>query len=141
LPEAFDFRLADEETWNGNSLYVIEAAPRPGYQPRSRTAKVLAHVRCKLWIDKQDYHLVEAELEVIETVSMGLFLVRLAKGSSAIFEQTRLNNKVWLPRHVRAFVSARLGLVKTLHLDQEVSYSNCREFQTDSPVVSQMRAR
>ncbi len=41
LPEAFDFRLAAQEVWDGHSLYVIEAAPRQGYQPRSRTAKVL----------------------------------------------------------------------------------------------------
>jgi hypothetical protein len=30
LPEAFDFRLAGEETWDGNSLYVISATPVPG---------------------------------------------------------------------------------------------------------------
>ena len=55
LPEAFDFRLAREEVWDGNSLYLIEATPRQGYQPRSRTAKVLAHLRGKLWVNKQDY--------------------------------------------------------------------------------------
>ena len=34
LPEAFDFRLAAEEVRDGNGLYVIEATPRQGYQPR-----------------------------------------------------------------------------------------------------------
>jgi len=43
LPEAFSFRLTGEEVRNGRSLYVIEAAPRRGYQPPSRTAKMLAH--------------------------------------------------------------------------------------------------
>ncbi len=141
LPEAFDFRLAGEEVWDGNGLYVIEATPRQGYQPRSRTAKVLAHLQGKLWVDKQDYHLVKAEVEVVDTISVGLFLVRVAKGSRATFEQACVNDEVWLPRQVRVFASARLGLLKVLHIEQEVSYSKCREFQPNSPIVSQMRAR
>ena len=63
LPEAFDFRLAGEEVLDGNGLYVIEATPRQGYQPRSRTAKVLAHVEGKFWVDKEDYHLVKVPRE------------------------------------------------------------------------------
>jgi hypothetical protein len=141
LPEAFDFRLDAEEVWDAHSLYVIEATPRQGYQPRSRTAKVFAHLQGKLWVDKQDCHLVKAEVEVVATISAGLFLVRLAKGSRASFEQTRVNDEVWLPRQVRAFVSARLGLLKVLRIEQEISYSKCREFQTDSPIISQIKAR
>jgi hypothetical protein len=141
LPEAFDFRLAAEEVRDGHSLYVIQATPRQGYQPRSRTAKVLAHLQAKLWVDRQDYRLVKAEVEVVDTISMGLFLVRVAKGSRAAFEQTRVNDEVWLPRQVRAFVSIRLGLLKMLRIEQETSYSKCREFQTDSPIVSQVKAR
>ena len=140
MPDAFDFRLAGEELWNGNSLYVIEATPRQGYQPRSRTAKALTHLQGKLWVDKQDYQLVKAEVEVVDTISVGLVLVRVAKGSRAAFEMTRVNDEVWLPRQVRAFISARLGLLRVLHIEQEVSYSKCREFQTDSPIISQMKA-
>lgn len=120
LPEAFDFQMVAEEVWEGHGLYIIKATPRQGYQPRSRTAKVLVHLQGKLWVDKQDYHLVKAEVEVVDTISVGLFLVRLAKGSRAAFEQTRVNDEVWLPRQVRAFISARLGLLKVLHIEQEI---------------------
>jgi hypothetical protein len=140
LPEAFDFRLAGEEVWDGDGRYVIEATPRQGYQPRSRMANVLTHLRGKLWVDRQDYHLVKAEVEVVATISVGLFLVRLAKGSHAAFEQTRVNDEVWLPRQVQAFVSARVGLLKVLHIQQEISYSKC-EFQANSPVISLLKAR
>ena len=102
---------------------------------------MLAHLQGKLWVDKQDYHLVKAEVEVVATISVGLFVVRVAKGSRAAFEQTRVNDEVWLPQQVRAFVSARLGLLKMLHIEQEISYSKCREFHTDSPIVSQMNAK
>ena len=136
LPEAFDFRVAGEEMREGNSVYAIEATPRQGYQPRSRTGKVLAHLQGKLWVDKQDYHLVRAEVEVVETIAVGLFLVRVAKGSRADIEQTPVNDEVWLPRRVQVFVSARLGLLKALQIEQEVIYSKCREFQGGSFVIS-----
>jgi len=141
LPEAFDFRLAGEEEWNGNGLYVIEATPRQGYQPRSRTGRVMARLQGRLWVDKQDYHLVKAEVEVVATITLGLFLVRVTKGSRASFEQIRVNDEVWMPRQVRAFVSARLGLLKVLQLDQDITYSKYREFRTDLPIVSQWTRR
>jgi hypothetical protein len=141
LPEAFDFRLTEEVRLDGNDLYVIEATPRQGYQPRSRTAKVLVHLQGKLWVDKQDYRLVRAEVEVVNTIRVGLFLVRLAKGSRAAFEQTWVNDAVWLPRRVQVFASARLGLVKVLHIEQEVIFSKYREFQTASLVIAHMRAK
>jgi hypothetical protein len=141
LPNAFDFRLAGEEVWEGHTLFVIEATPHPGYQALSRTAKVFAHLRCKLSVDKQDYHLVKGQVEVVETISVGLFLVRVAKGSHAAFEQTRVNDEVWLPSQVHAFVSARLGLLKVLRFEQELTYSKCHESQPDSPIVAQMSAK
>jgi hypothetical protein len=141
LPSAFDFRMAAEEVLDGRGLYVIEATPRQGYQPQSRTAKILTHLRCKLWIDKLDFHLAKAEVEVVDTISVGLFMVRVAKGSHAAFEQTHVNDEVWLPSRVQAFVSARLGLLKVLHVEQELSYSKCHESQTDSPIVARMGAR
>jgi len=141
LPKAFDFRLTAEEVWNGHTLYVIDATPRQGYQPRSRTARMLARVHARLWVDKQDYHLVKGEVEVIDTISVGLFLVLVAKGSRASFEETRVNDEVWLPSKVWATASARLGLVKVVRIQQEYSYSNCREVHTDTPIVSRIKVK
>lgn len=141
LPEAFDFRLAGEEILDGHSLYVIEATPRKGYQPESRTAKMFLHLRGKLWVDKQDLQLVKAEAEVIDTIWVGLFLVRVAKGSHAVFERTRVTDGVWLPRRRQAFASARLGLLKALRIEQEVNYSRYRNFQTDARIISPVKAK
>jgi hypothetical protein len=141
LPEAFDFRLTGEEVFDGHTLYAIEATPRQGFQPQSRTAKMLTHVHAKLWVDKQDYHLVKGEVEVIDTISMGLFLVIVSKGSRASFEETRVNDEVWLPSKVQAYASARLGLVRVVRIHQEYSYSNCREVQTDTPIVSRIKTK
>ena len=140
LPEAFDFRLTGEAGGSASPVYMLEATPRQGYRPQSRTAGALLHLSGKLWIDKQDYHLAKAEVEVIDIISVGLFLVRLAKGSRAVFEQTRVNEEVWLPRRTQVFLSARLGLLKVLRYEQEVIYSNVRQFPTGSPVASHLKA-
>jgi hypothetical protein len=141
LPQAFDFRLVAEEKANGRSQYAIEATPREGYQPHSRTAKVLAQLKGKLWVDKQDYRIVRADVEVVDTISVGLFLFRLARGSRAAFEQFQVSENVWLPRRVQVSASARVGLLKVVRVEQEVTYSNCRPAQTASVVISRLKSR
>ena len=42
VPDAYNFKLAGEETINGAECYVIEATPKPGYKPKSTAAAVLA---------------------------------------------------------------------------------------------------
>ena len=141
LPVAFDFRLVSEEIWDGRRMYVIHASPRQDYQPRSLTGKVLARLRAILWVDEQDYHIAKAEAEVIDTIAVGLFLVRVTKGSRATLEQARMNDEVWLPRQVRTFASARLGLLKVLRVEQEITYSKCRVVQAALPAMSRVQAK
>ena len=45
LPRAFDFQLDKDEVLAGQRLFVIEATPRQGYQPLSRTARIFSHLR------------------------------------------------------------------------------------------------
>jgi acetate kinase len=118
LPEVFDFRITGEDA----AFFVIETTPRAGYRPKSRTADVLIRMKAKLWIDKHDFHLAKAEVEAIENIWVGMFLVRLAKGSRAAFEYTKLDTSVWMPQRVRVSASICLGLMKTLNIEQDMRY-------------------
>jgi hypothetical protein len=51
---------------DGHSVIVIEAVPREGYQPRSRTAKSFRSIKGKFWVDQQDHQIVKVEAEVID---------------------------------------------------------------------------
>jgi hypothetical protein len=123
LPEAFEFRLVEEGTLDGHSVFIIEGMPRQEYQPRSRTARLFRSLKGRFWVDQQDHQIVKVEAEVIDTISVGLFLVRVAKGSRAILELTCVGDGVWLPNHLQVFASARLGLVQALRFEQSVHYS------------------
>jgi len=134
--EAFDFKNVGQDVVDGREVWIVEASPLSGYQPRSRDAKILPHVRGKLWIDQRSYHWVKLEAEVIHPVSWGLFLVRLDPGARIRFDETRVNDEVWLPRHISVAASARLGIFKKLRVQEDTTYKNFRKFRTDSRLVA-----
>jgi hypothetical protein len=139
IPRAFDLRLAGSESISGRDCYVIEGTPRAGYKPVDRTTRFFPHLKGRLWIDKENYSLVRGEAEVIDTISYGLVLARIHKGTKVRFEQTRVNDEVWLPARVYALAVGRLGLVKKLHLEFESTYRDYKKFQSESRVVAEAR--
>jgi hypothetical protein len=123
LPEAFEFRLVGEGTQNGQSAFIIEAIPRQGYQPRSRTSKMFPSLKARFWVDQQEHQIVKVEVEVVDAIWVGWFLVRVAAGSRVTLELARVDDGVWMPDRLQVFASARLGLLKAWHIDQQVRYS------------------
>jgi hypothetical protein len=123
LADAFEFSLAGEGILDGRSVFVIEGVPRPGYLPRSRTAKLFRSLKGRFWVDQQDHQIVKVEAEVTDTIWVGLLLVRIATGSRATLELTRVTDGVWLPGRLQVIASARLGLLKTLRFEQHTHYS------------------
>jgi len=136
IPEVFDFKLLGEEKIDGQDVWVISATPKTGAQPKHGDAKALLRVQAKVWIDKAEYQWVRLEAETTATISFGLFLARLATGAKLEFEQTRVNDEVWLPKRAVVRGAARLVLVKKLAGEEETTWSNYRKFQVDSRVVA-----
>jgi hypothetical protein len=136
VPDLYDFKLLGEDKIDGLDAWMISATPRPGAQPRHSDAKPLLKVQAKMWIDKAEYQWVRLEAETTATISFGLFIVRLNPGAKLVFEQTRVNDEVWLPKRESVRGAGRLGLVKKLAGEQEVTWNNYRKFQVDSKVVA-----
>lgn len=135
IPDAFMFRLLGEESVSGKPAWVIQADPKPGYSPKDSKAKVLTKIRGKIWIDQGEYHWVKMQADVIEPLSFGLGLFRVAQGGTLAFEQKRVNEEVWLPSHILIHGDARLAYVKKVHAEIELTYRDYRKFQTDSRIV------
>lgn len=136
IPDAFDFRLLGEEKVDGQDTWVIQAEPHPGYQAKVGDAKYFAKIHGKLWIDKGDYQWVKVDAETIDTISVGLVLFRLSKGSRLQFEQARVNDEVWLPKFERITGAARMGVFKRAAYEGVTTCENFRKFQSDSKIVS-----
>ena len=105
---AFNFKLIGVDKLDGHEVYVVEANPQTGYQPKSRDTKVLTGMRGKLWIDKNQGHWVRVEAEVFKPVSFGLFIARVGPGTHFVLEQTPISQTLWLPKHFNMQVEASI---------------------------------
>ena len=78
---------------------------------------------------------MKLDIQCIDTVSVGLFLLRLHKGSNIQIEQVRVNDEVWLPRHVALKLDARLALLKGVNIAEDVTYRDYKKFRTDTKIL------
>jgi hypothetical protein len=136
VPAAFNLSVLGTEVVSGKKTWVIAAEPKPGYNPKLDRAKVLTKIRAKIWIDQAEYQWVKVDAEAIEPISFGFGLFRIAQGGKLHFEQMRINDEVWLPSLLSASADARVGYLKKVRGDVNVTYRDYRKFQTDSRILS-----
>jgi len=127
VPKAFDVDLVGQEVIHGRMAYVIQATPHPGYEPRGKYGRFFSKVEGRLWIDTQDLGWMKVEAQVIKPLSIGLFVVRLLRGSHITMEQTRVDDGTWMPLRVEVRADAKLFLVKSLAIDRVLTYSEYRK--------------
>ena len=135
VADAYNFRLVEVATLDGRETYVIDADPRPGFQPHHKDAKYLPKFKFRVWIDKAETQWVKLHGEVIDTVSWGLFVARLHKGSLFEVAQTRVNDEVWLPKQVVFRLDAKLALLKNFTIEEQSTYRDYKKFRTDTKIV------
>jgi len=135
VADAYNFRLAGIESLGGRDTYVIDGEPRPGYQGHLKESKFLPKFRFRAWIDKDESQWKKLDIQCIDTVSWGLFLARIHKGSRIIIEQTRVNDEVWLPQHIEVKVDVRLALLKNFNVEDDITYRDYQKFRTNTKIV------
>jgi hypothetical protein len=86
-------------------------------------------------VDQSNYQWIRVEAETTETIAFGLFLARLNPGAKLVFEQTRVAGELWLPKRLYMKGAGRLGLIKRIAMDREITWSDYRRFQVDSKIV------
>ena len=126
VPKAFDFQVIGEEAVNGRSAYVLQATPHPGYHAQGKYGNMFSKVAGKLWVDKQDLGWIKVDGEVIQPFSIGLFLARVLRGSHITMEQTRVDDRIWMPARVEVQAVAKIFFVKNLVIDRVLTYSEYR---------------
>jgi|SRR5580692_4302794 hypothetical protein len=135
VADAYNFTLVGTEQLDGREAWVIDGEPRPGYEPHMKEAKLLSKLHGRVWIDKGDLQLAKMDIETLDTVSFGWVLARIHSGTHVMFEQTRVNDEVWLPRNINFKVDARVALFKGYKIDGEVTFRDYKKFRTSSKIV------
>ena len=135
IADAYNFKLVGTELVGGREAWVIAGEPRPGFEPHMKESKFLSKFRGRVWIDKDDLQLAKMDVEALETISWGLVLARVHKGTRFMLEQTRVNDEVWLPKQVTYKIDARVALLKGYNIDGQETYSDYKKFRTSSKIV------
>jgi len=135
IADAYDFTLVEVEPIAGRPAWVIDAKPNPGFVPHRKEAKFLSKIVGRVWIDQAEDELVKIDCQVTDTISFGLFLARLHKGTRVVYEQTRVNDEVWLPVHAAIHVDVRFALMKEFDQDIDVTDRDYKKFRTDTRII------
>jgi hypothetical protein len=123
IPNAFSFALEGEEPVEGRPAWVVRLTPLPGFVPATPHASMLQHLDGKLWIDKEDVQWAKAEAHVRDTISIGWFVARIGPGASITLKQQRVADGLWLPEKAVINGVARLFVVHSKKLDEQITWS------------------
>jgi hypothetical protein len=122
MTKAFNFKLVGEQKSGPFEVYVLKATPQPGYQPANRETKVLTGMQGELWIDKQTFHWVKVEAEVIHPVSVVGFVARVEPGTRFELQNAPVANGIWLPEHFAMKSRARIFFLYTSKNQEDETY-------------------
>jgi hypothetical protein len=130
VPDAYDFKLVGETAIDGRPTYEISATPRAAYHGQFQG--ILHNVEGTLWIDEKDAIWVKVEADVLKPFSLGWMLARVGAGTHLTYEMMKINGEVWAPKRIVLKASARLLVLRKVNVEQELTFSDYRKFQTDS---------
>jgi hypothetical protein len=120
MVEAFEFHLAGEAQVDGRTCWILNAEPKPGWEPSDHEGRVLKGMKGRLWIDQATHQWVKVHAEVVRPVSFYGFLAKVGPGTEFDLEQAPVANGLWLPKafHVNVRASA-LGFLSENSTENE----------------------
>lgn len=116
---AFDLKIIGEEVIEGRKNWILDATPRPGYEPKEMRAKIFPHLRGRIWVDEQDKLWTKADAVGIDSFSLGFGMIaKLEQGAHLYFEQARMKDGTWVLKESGLKAVAHFALVKRIGIDQ-----------------------
>jgi hypothetical protein len=121
------------ERFRGQDVLVFDFEPNPEFKPHKLVDKVVQKLAGVVWVDEKAHDV--ARLEAYFTGDMkigGGLLANLQKGTSFVFEQSFVNNEVWLPTYMEAHVGVRFLLVKGIKANIVTRYWDYKRFNVET---------
>ncbi len=119
------------ELFRGQEVIVFDFGPNPDYKPKNLAENIVQKLGGVLWVDEQARDVARLEARFNDNVKIGGgILASLSKGSNLVFEQTMVNNEVWLPSYAEVHAAARVVFfkVKANEIDR---YSDYKKFSSE----------
>ena len=124
------------QMFHGRPTIVVDYAGDRNAKTRNRLEDVFKLLAGTIWIDEQTRALVRGEGHVTDNFHVGGgLLVNVHEGFRFSFEQTYVNNEVWLPSVVEGEGSARMFLFFKIQGRLRTTFSNYRKFNASSTIL------
>jgi hypothetical protein len=121
------------ERFRGEDVLVFDFEPNPEFKPHKLVEKVAHELAGVIWIDEKAHDVARLEAYFVGDFRFaGGLVANLQKGTSFIFEQSYINNEVWLPTYQEAHVGVRVFMVKGFKVNEVTRYSDYKKFNVDS---------
>ncbi len=121
------------ERFRGQDVLVFDFEKNPDYKPKKLAEKMVQQLAGVVWIDEKAHDVARLEAYFVGDVKIaGGLLINLQKGTSFVFEQSYVNNEVWLPTYNEVHLGARVFLVKGFKVSEVTRYSNYKKFHVES---------
>jgi len=121
------------ERFRGQDVLVFDFEGNPEYKPKKLAERIAQQLAGAIWVDEKQHEVVRLEAYFVKDFRFaGGLLANLQKGTSFTFEQTFLNNEIWLPTYEEAHISVRVLLVKGFKVNEVTRYSDYQRFHIET---------
>jgi len=119
------------ERFQNRDVVVFDFRPRASFRPSNRGETIVSKLSGVVWVDPVERHVMRLEARLVESFKIGGGLaVSVKPGSSFIFEMTRLEDGVWLPRFSQVNASARLFLFAGMSINETNEFADYKRFSS-----------
>ena len=121
------------ERFRGQDVLVFDFEPNPEFKPHKLVEKVVQKLAGVVWVDEKAHDVARLEAYFTGDIKIGGgLLANLQKGTSFVFEQSFVNNEVWLPTYMEAHVGVRFLLVRGIKASIVTRYWDYRKFNVET---------
>ncbi|HEV2489596.1 MAG TPA: hypothetical protein VGT03_07295 [Candidatus Acidoferrales bacterium] len=121
------------ERFRGEDVVVFDFGPNPNYKPKKLVEKAIHDLEGVVWIDANAKDVVRLEARFDNSLNVGGGMVAsLQRGSAFVFEQTLVQNEVWLPSYDEVHMGVKLFMIKTFRADEIHHYYDYRKFHVSA---------
>jgi hypothetical protein len=127
LAKAFNFTVVGQQEMEGYNVYVLNALPRPDYQPPNQEAAVLKGMQGTLWIDQKTYQWVRVEAKVTHPVWIEGFIAKVRPGTEFELDRMPVEDDIWLPKHYAMKARAKIFFLFNHNSSEDDTYYDYRK--------------
>jgi hypothetical protein len=120
----------------GRDTIAVDFAGDPRAKTHNRSEDVIRDMVGTAWIDEQDHVLARVEGRFVSAFKVaGGLVVNIQKDTRFSWDQTKINNEVWLPAHIEGQGTARVLLFFSFNGSLRAVESDYRKFRTSSTIL------